>query len=431
MLSGKVRKNAMMEEVLSLMLMFLETVGLYLFSEIFMDHRWNNTWKQILLIGIQCLSMYALLTVIEILNQPYINQLKFLFETVPMLIYVSIGYEGTAWKKIFCTISYLVFILIIDSLGLFVIYTWNPNILGFFSGMAIISLLCKGLECLIVFIFNQICGKRKYRYPINTRVWFQFLWFPIMTLVIMTIFLLENQWQEKSVLIISIVLLLSNLWLYFLLVQFAKKETENRTLLLQTEQTKRQAELYENLQNSYFEQRARAHEFQGYLKQIQNLLQQGQNEAVETYLAHIHEQIENRTKYYNTSNAIIDALINEKYRQAKKEGIVLSLKLADLSNLRMQEKDLVFIFTFLMDGVLNTCRRLNLKMANIFLEKEEEEWQILADISSEDRQFQEEEQEIWKKETTSSALTEILERCKGESFCYGSEHNLIFQVTFL
>jgi hypothetical protein len=247
----------------------------------------------------------------------------------------------------------------------------------------------------------------------------------------MSIFLLENQWKETSVLIISIVLLLSNLWLYVLLVQFAKSEMENRTLLLQTEQNRHQVELYDSLQNSYFEQRARAHEFQGYLKQIHNLLQQGQNEEVEVYLAHIHAQIENRTKYYNTSNAIIDALINEKYRQAKKEGIVLSLKLVDLSKLHMQEEDLVFIFTFLMNGVLNTCRRLNLKTANIFLEKEEEEWQILADISSEDRNFQEEEQKIWKKETTSAVLAEILERCHGESFCYGSEHDLIFQVTFL
>lgn len=413
-----------MEVILGLILVFCEIIVLNLIANIFLQPRWKESWKYVLCIGVQCLCTYGLEQVCGGDIRIFVASLAFL-----ILTFLSISYCGMLWKKIVCVVSYLVFEMTMDSLGIIIVWIWDKEIFSTFSGVAIVSLLNKGVECLIAFILSRICGKQQYRYQISRNVWFQFLWFPVMTLVIITVLLVEGGWKAAIFLIISAVLLLSNFCLYFLLAKCAKKEGENRELLLQTQQIQRQAELYDSLQNSYLEQRARAHEFQGYLGQIQNLLRQRQIAEAEHYLEKVNEKIENRRKYYKTSNAIIDALINEKYRQAKKEGIVLSLKLADLSKINMPEKNLVYIFTFLLDGVLHVCGELGCRMVNISMEKEEE-WQIIASISSEDRRFQEAEQKVWEQEMTKPILEKLLEHHLGETFCYSSENSLIYQISF-
>lgn len=58
----------------------------------------------------------------------------------------------------------------------------------------------------------------------------------------------------------------------------------------------------------------------------------------------------------DTNNAIVNAVLNTKYREAQEAGIVFALRVNDLSGLRMEEEDTVTVLCNLLDNAIEACR---------------------------------------------------------------------------
>ena len=67
----------------------------------------------------------------------------------------------------------------------------------------------------------------------------------------------------------------------------------------------------------------------------------------------------------DTNHVIVNAILNTKYREAVSKGIVFVLKVNDLSELRMEDEDVVVILSNLLSNALEACERCEDKLIKL------------------------------------------------------------------
>ena len=75
-----------------------------------------------------------------------------------------------------------------------------------------------------------------------------------------------------------------------------------------------------------------------------------------------------------THNTIIDAILNQKYTEAKNQGIGMEFILDDLAGLPMSDEDIVIILTNLIDNAMNAAKKADLKMIQVFMSYDKKEF---------------------------------------------------------
>jgi sensor histidine kinase regulating citrate/malate metabolism len=60
----------------------------------------------------------------------------------------------------------------------------------------------------------------------------------------------------------------------------------------------------------------------------------------------------------HTNHAVVDAVINQKYRYAQMKGITVIMMVNDLSDLSIDEEDLVTVLSNILDNAVEACENL-------------------------------------------------------------------------
>lgn len=208
---------------------------------------------------------------------------------------------------------------------------------------------------IIYWRFSRESREKHYELPENYE-WILFLFFPVISIVIMMLFFIEG-YNSVVVLIASFGSVAINLVLFQVLQKFVLRTKEEQEAKLIAERARSQIEFYESMKITYQEQSSKEHEFKNHIGGIQSLLESDNKDGALEYMGNIIDKIEGYFEPYNTENTIVNAVINQKYWQGKNQGINIIFLLDELSEITMADDDLLILLSNLLNNAIEACQK--------------------------------------------------------------------------
>ena len=344
----------MFELMQSVLLVFIEIMCCKIFYETFGKVRykgWINIMQFVLLLGSMCLIAFGFS------NHFTIRQIAIvLIFSVFMLWHVKISLK----KSFVLAILFDALLLAMD----YLINRWfslGSELLGwqYQVGLILQSLLAKIVLFLLVLIIRKWFGKKSMEMLSDTE-WLRFLFFPLFTIVAISAMLsvfgyVQTVEQANLLLVIAFGMIGMNIVVFYLINDVVKREVqmhENKVLQIQA---KNQLEMYRSISENFDNLKRKTHEFKNQISCIESLLDKKQYSKLEEYTKKISGSLNNEPDAINTNNVIVNAILNTKYQEADTKGIVFVFRVNDLSELRLNDEDVVTILANLLNNAIEAC----------------------------------------------------------------------------
>ena len=165
--------------------------------------------------------------------------------------------------------------------------------------------------------------------------------FPLISLVGISIcyYLSMNGKIAAAFVLFSSGILLATNAVILILIDLTEKnnlaQEQQKTL---NEQLRSQRANIDALSSAYATQRKMTHDFRHHIAALSGMLQGGETQQAQDYLAALQEQQTERALMVNTHNSAIDAVLNQKGYAAQKQHIDIQFEVNDLSPLQEEAK---------------------------------------------------------------------------------------------
>ena len=215
---------------------------------------------------------------------------------------------------------------------------------------------------LLFIMFLKRCIVKKSSDMLNVAEWLRFIIFPIFTIImIMTLWTIcgvpKNNEQKNAMLGIAFGLLVMNLLVFYLNNDILSREAKLRENQIVLERVKHETGMYRTISENYEKQRKREHEFKNQLAFIAALARENRVDEIHRYLREYDQEIMQNTDSIDTNNVIVNAILNSKYQEIRKKGILFVVKINDLSTLQIQDEDIVLILSNLLNNAIEAARQ--------------------------------------------------------------------------
>ncbi len=245
--------------------------------------------------------------------------------------------------------------------------------LGILSQMLIV--------CFIILLRRFVVKKSSEM--LTTIEWMRFTIFPVYTIIVL-IALLKNfeipgNFHQKNLLLgIAFGLLIMNIVVFSLINDIVKREvqiTDNRLLL---ERVKSETGMYRTMSENYDKQKKREHEYKNQLALIAALASENRADEIQRYLKKYNDEYMQHVDFIDTNNVIVNAILNSKYQETRKKGIVFVVKVNDLSNLEIKDEDIVLMLLNLLNNAIEASEKSENPLIKMKFVKEE--YQIVLSV---------------------------------------------------
>ncbi len=239
----------------------------------------------------------------------------------------------------------------------------------------LVILLAKAIAFLCILVIKKQLGDKSTDILIDTD-WLKLLIFPIFTIIIITSMLsffkyVETTEQITLLFIGAFGLIGMNIVVFYLIYDIVERETQLYESRIFQLQAKNQTEKYQSISENFDKQKKRTHEYKNQIECIKTLLKTKQYSKLEEYIKEIGGTLDRELDAVDTNNIIVNAILNTKYQEAEANGIVFVLKVNDLSELKIEDKDIVTILSNLLNNAIEACKKceynrriLKLKIVN-------------------------------------------------------------------
>ncbi|MDD3415199.1 MAG: GHKL domain-containing protein [Lachnospiraceae bacterium] len=342
----------------TLILTCIEMMCCKIFFEVFLEKRYPE--KQYMNFYIFA-TLTVLISVIAVTLQNS-NVFRILMILLIIGLLMGILYEGSPLQILFCTVGFYGILVAVDIIMMKIVLYMIPDkeniILQDPVRTTILALMCKTVLLICVISLNKRLKKEGNFYLLSEVEWIKFLYFPLLTIISMQIFIMNESHQVNYVIWISIGLIIGNFIIFYMVKDIVSKEKRLQELLIGQERTLNQTTMYQQMNENYKEQRLKVHEFKNQINCIQGLLDTGEYEKVSDYVNHIHDTWKGEMNYILTNHAIVNSILNQKYAQARKNGITFIIKVSDLGTLQMRDEDIVTLLANLLDNAIEAVKEI-------------------------------------------------------------------------
>lgn len=286
---------------------------------------------------------------------------KAFFVIAWIVLIMVIQYQNNLLKICFVSAGYYGLVLCIDRIMIIVIdHAADTGAAMLFQAPVkgtTVALLCKMILFLIIIFLNKkfiTFGDLNF---IPDKEWLRFLLFPVVTIICMTVFATEGG-GSRAVLIASFSLVFSNFLMYSIIRDVIAREQRIREVQVSRERIKNQMDMYRYMETVYGEQRKKVHEFKNQIGCLNGLMKSGNYEEMEEYLGKLTDNWIEEMDYINTNNAIVNSILNQKYKYAKSKGIPILFAVNNLEELPIGEEDIVILLANLLDNAIEACQKV-------------------------------------------------------------------------
>ena len=143
-------------------------------------------------------------------------------------------------------------------------------------------------------------------------------------------------------------------------------------------------ELANSYQESFRNQRRITHEFHNQLAAIEHLLAQGEQARAFDYVRRLQETTQESAPRINTNHPMVDAVLNQKYQQAAEKEVGMLLYCNDLSEIPIEDGDLVTLLGNILDNAISASVQTQEKRIWVRLWREQEVCEVVVRNSAPD-----------------------------------------------
>lgn len=321
----------------------------------FFARRNRNKWIQlgaVLLCGFVhiCLSMFT---------NSWPMALRSAFIWANCFLVCEICYCGSTWKRILIILLFWAVAFAIDmsvlTVCMAVMGRSAKTALSPSTGYLISMLIARTLLLSVCFACDHIVRRQHRKQERNGVIWVCLLLIPLYTIIAISA-IFSNAMEGGALSGNAVVLSGGLLCVNILLCLVVNKLEQNR--LMEKEKKQLQAEAAHNLelakmyQDSFKQQRKITHEFHNQLDAMGNLLAQGEHSRALDYVRHLQATAQEVVPFIRTNHPMVDAILNQKYQQAAKEGIGMRIDCNDLSAIPLEDGDLVTLLGNILDNAI-------------------------------------------------------------------------------
>lgn len=303
-------------------------------------------------------TVILILTVIVI----HINIKLFICITITYLIY-SYNYEVGKEKCLFTSLLYWLLLIGFDSIGLSMVVFINEiqdmtKLLdnNFYRLELIILsklLLILLIPMIKVMKLDLLIRKKDYMY----------LNILIFTNIISIIVIFGYIFKDKDIndlehiLIVSVVLLSSNMSLVSIIGRIMKDNKIRAEYEITKEKMNMQYKYYLNLQKSHERTKKLYHDMNNHMICIQNIYDK--HELSKKYIEDINNQIKDCKSTFDTKNIILDVILNEKKSTCNQSDINFLVDINFAKCGFIEITDICSIFSNMIDNAIEACNKIN------------------------------------------------------------------------
>ncbi len=370
----------MFDLIQSILLMFIEIMCCKIFYETFGKIRykgWINIIQFVLLLVGICFLSYSFSGSFVIRQIAII-----LLASILMLWHVEISLR----KSLVLAILFDALLLALDYL-IYLFSRWIPldrALLGlqYVIGHNLVYLLGKIILFFLILVIRKKFGKKSMEMMSDTE-WLRFLFFPVFTIAVISVMLsvfehVQTVEQANLLVVIAFGMVGMNIVVFYLINDIVEREIkmhENRIFQIQA---KNQLEMYRSISENFDNQKRKTHEYKNQISCIESLLDKKQYSKLEEYVKKIDSSLNSEPDAINTNNVIVNAILNTKYQEADAKGIVFVFRVNDLSEIRIDDEDVVTILTNLLNNAIEACEVCEDKKVIKFKFVKEEDRIIIA-----------------------------------------------------
>ena len=252
----------------------------------------------------------------------------------------------------------------------------------------LLILLSRILWIAALLAVRKLRRQREEDYPLTNREWATLSVIPMITIgaiLAMLYCYTENEQIQSLYLFLSMGLAVIDLVVLQLMQKILEKEKALRLSALVNQNQRNQLAVYEDGNKLQEQQQRKMHDYKNQLSTIQTLLKGGDYQTALLFTEKLTESISVNLSAINTGHAVVNAVLNQKYRSAKEKNISMSLKVGGLKELKMREEDIVIVLGNLLDNAIVECERAiagGAKGAVIFLKMALEDGHLILSVKN-------------------------------------------------
>lgn len=336
--------------------------------------KFKEKWHEYALIAANGIFLYVNLMVLA----EYIT-VKLIMMFLICLGFMWLTYEHQLIKIFFCVMMHFTLVVVIDYIWPVLLSIFIPAITGdvvyYTIAGPIMAISAHFFHLGIIFFIKKFIIQ-KYSTGLSRVEWIYFSVLPLVTIVIfmmtnMVFGFVENHIQKKIVSVIAIGLLAMNVAMFCLIRNILKREAQIRESNLFLERVKNETEMYRNISKNYAMQRKREHEFKNQMAFITSLARDERIDELNNYLKEYNKNSIVKMNAIDTNNVIVNAIINSKYQEAREKNIVLTVRVNDLSGIKLKDEDIVLILSNLLNNAMEACEKCENGVIRLKFVKEE------------------------------------------------------------
>ena len=243
------------------------------------------------------------------------------------------------------------------------------------NGAAVIEIGCYLLLLILIAIINMIRKKNNLS-RLDVKGWISFVMYPLIAIgVVLSMLYIPSESMNQEVFSVLLIFAVSMLFLsvlqFFFIDNIIQRETEIRDKQILIEQAEHINKMYQSLSKEREEQKARSHDYCNHLNVILAMMDsRNEAESVNYIKEQLNKEAE-RIDIIDTGNVVINAVLNIKYQEAKKNKIVMPLLADDLSDISISENDLVTILTNILDNAIEATSQCSDKKITMRIHKKD------------------------------------------------------------
>ena len=189
---------------------------------------------------------------------------------------------------------------------------------------------------------------------------FVILFFPVFTIITIITLLMEfqyteNEMQANALYSISFGMVVMNVFVYYLINDIVIRDAKLHEKEMLELQVKNQIQMYRSVSENFDIQKRKSHEFKNQILCIEALLKDKKYDRAVDYVSKISKGFFKERNAINTNQVVVNAILNTKYEEAINKHIVFVFKVNDLSNIKMEDEDLVVILANLLNNAIEAC----------------------------------------------------------------------------
>lgn len=185
--------------------------------------------------------------------------------------------------------------------------------------------------------------------------------FPAVSVIMFLVMLYSypnSQDISMSVVAFSVVLIVSNIAILYVIDTVEKAVVQAQEVLLLKQQIAFQTDNFHALEKNYKIQRKATHEFKRHIQTLQDLMDQREYTTAQDYLKRLHNNRSLRAFSIRSNHPVFDVILNQKHQYAQEQNIQMSVKVNDLSGVSIPTDTLVVLLSNLLDNAIEACQRL-------------------------------------------------------------------------